>query len=498
MKKKISIVMFFVLIIFSYNFVFAATTQLVVEKESIPRTDFAQGYVDEKIVSIDKNKGELTVEVSIANKEDSTSEKKIYENTEIYILVAEKIVTDEEKFASYRDYISTLVGKIFDTNEKTKIGIIGMKGTISDKYFDEEGNLFSNENDQAASLGTADNAEVVVKPTDDIDILNEAFLNMNSSKISYYNNLQAAIRLANSSYSEECNKILICLYDNIPGISIGTNAQVSYGGMFNEYSTLEEAVRAHDAKLVSNTKSEILKLKENYVDFILLRPSDTSFDQKWYNNTTGSMDLDFDGSEYVIDLYGTLENPTYGKMYSLENDTIEKIITENIYSDIVDKTSGVMENVNVAITISDLVASNFNVSVEKSSSTNVDNLLITDNKNISCQIEKLEREEAAKIRYKLSIKDMTNSNIIDKVLDIHKSFNIKYVGEDELNITVSPQIKLSELSASYNPTAEEKDPTISEEKYPYTGKIVIGVIFLVVIGMIVFTVKKNIDLRDVK
>lgn len=497
MKKKISIVMIFVLIIFSYNFVFAATTQLVVEKESIPRTNFAQGYVDEKIVSIDKSKGELTVEVSISNKEDSTSEKKIYENTEIYILVAENIVDDEGKFASYGDYISTLAEKIFDTNQKTKIGIIGMQGTISDRYFDEEGNLLTNENDQITSLGTADNAEVVIRPTDDIDVLKKAFLNMNSSKTSYYNNLQAAIRLANSSYSEECNKILICLYDNIPGISIGTNGQVSFG-MFSEYSTLEEAVNGHNTELVANTKSEILRLKENYVDFILLRPSDTSFDQQWYNITTGKLELDFDGSEYVKDLYGTLENPTYGKMYSLESDTIEKIITENIYSDVMDKASGVMENVNVSITISDLVASNFNVSVLKNNSTNIDNLSITDNKNILCEIKQLDREEVATIRYKLSIKDMNNTNIIDKVLDIHKSFNLKYVGGDELNVTVSPQIKLSELPASYNPTTEEKDPTISEEKYPYTGKIAIGVILLVVIGMIVFTVKKNIDLKDVK
>ncbi len=45
-------------------------------------------------------------------------------------------------------------------------------------------------------------------------------------------------------------------------------------------------VKGHLQELISNTKSEILSLKTYNIDFILLRPDDTKFDQKWYNVET--------------------------------------------------------------------------------------------------------------------------------------------------------------------------------------------------------------------
>ena len=67
-----------------------------------------------------------------------------------------------------------------------------------------------------------------------------------------------------------------------------------------------------------------------------LRPDDTSFDQTWTNADTGEIILELDGKPYVDDLYGSIDNPTYGKMYSLNNANLEQIVTDYIYNDVME------------------------------------------------------------------------------------------------------------------------------------------------------------------
>ena len=248
--------------------------------------------------------------MALHNKKTAQEEELTYENTEIFIMVP--VSASQEKKNEYSTYVETLANKIFEANEKTKIGIIGLKGTIIDMSFDEEGNAIWGENHQGDVEGTVNDGEIVVNLTNQTSALTNGIKNMNPEETQYYINLQAAIRLAKNSYSENVNKILISLYDNVPSIAIGVENQVSYGGV-TPYDTLEEAVVAKHEKIVSYTKSEILSLQEENIDFILLRPEDTSFDQDWYDKESGQLNYEFDGSPYVQELYGTLENPTYGK-----------------------------------------------------------------------------------------------------------------------------------------------------------------------------------------
>lgn len=421
-----------------------------------------QGYITKSIIESNENTGEVVIDLGLSNITNITEDmKERYENTEILIMVSENIVNKEETLNSYVSYIETLSTKVFEKSSNTKIGILGIKGTISDGEKDENGNMIWGENDEGTVNGSEDNAEIILKPSSSSNEIKSSLQNMNSSKTKYRTNLQAAIRLANKSYSENVNKILICLYDSVPAIAIGVNSHVSYGGWFSEYSTAEEAVTAKHNQIANKTSSEILTLKTNNVDFILLRPDDTSYDETWYNLDSGEVILEFDGSSYVQKIYGTLEKPTYGKMYSLNNDTLEQVVTEYIYRDIMEEIRVDIKSAIIKEYFSDEIIKNFDITV---SDKNIDITELENNKYIEWNIGDLAGNETVNLRYTLKIKNMQNEEILNKVLSTNEKTEMTYINhlnaETSISSNSSPKIQLTEIkeeltaTVSYDPTSE--------------------------------------------
>ena len=459
----ISLICFIILGMFSNVFAADLKTRLDIIQQSAETKylENDQGYITKSIVDSDEEKGEVTVDLGLSNITNDTTEKvEKYENTEIFIIVNENIATKEEILTEYITYIHSLATKVFDKSSNTKIGIVGMTGTIDDSIVDENGKLITGENDERDIDGTDDNAEIVINFTDKAEDIKNALQNMNNKKISYYTNLKAAVRLANNSFSSNVNKILISLYDNVPSIASGVCAGVSYGGWFSEYRTIEEAVIGKHQKIVSKTKSEILSLKNNNVEFILLRPDDTSFDQEWYNTGTGEKELDFDGSPYVQDLYGTLENPTYGKMYSLNNDDLEKVVTEYIYEDIMEDVRTDIKSAVIKEYFSEDILENFDITF---SNEKIDTTKLKENGYIEWNIGDVPGNSTVKLQYTLKIKDMKNEELLDKVLSTSDKTELKYINyldtETTVQSTSSPKIQLSKIiepltaTVSYDPTS---------------------------------------------
>lgn len=150
------------------------------------------------------------------------------------------------------------------------------------------------------------------------------------------------------------------MYDGAPHIAIGVKSGFSYGGLNGEYRTAEEGARAKYNAIASNTCGEILTLKNNAVSFILLRPGDTSYNVKYYNSSTGALVVEFDGSEYVKKLYGTIENPTYGKMYAYTSENLDKVITEDIYKEVEKSLPSTLKDIKVTNYFTDEIVNNFN------------------------------------------------------------------------------------------------------------------------------------------
>lgn len=235
------------------------------------------------------------------------------------------------------------------------------------------------------------------------------------------------------------------------------------GGLFSQYSTVEEAVIAVHEKVATNTKNEILTLKTSKVSFILLRPDDTSYDEKWYSTSTGEFLLDFDGSPYVQKLYGTINNPTYGKMYSFTDENIDTVITENIYEDVSNLIQPDMNTVKIVDYFPNEIINNFDFSyVSEPNIGSSSNSIDTESKTITWNIGTLNGEETATLKYKLKIKDMKNTELLGKTIATNEKVVLTYTDTDSKDYTVeltsSPKIQLQEVkeeltaTVSYNPT----------------------------------------------
>ena len=473
--------------------------------------DNSTGFLDNKITSFDSNLGTVNLELTLNNSTFREDQDTVhYENTEIFIILPE--TNSIETKTTYANYIETFANKVFEANSNTKIGIIGMNGTINDS---DENNI-ATDNNEGSIPGSMDDAQIITMPTTNVTDLVNGITNMNPENWSYFYNLQVAIRIARNNFSDNVNKILISLYDDVPRIVIGQQAQTEYGGFTG--LTASEAVDQLLTRVVNDTKEEILNLPDENISFILLRPDNTSYDQIWSNPETGEIILELDGSPYVNDLYGTIDNPTYGTMYSLNNDNLEQIVTDYIYNDVMDEIGTSISNVSIEFTFSQDILDNFDITIGNSSDMNIDNLS-TDGIMV-WNVGSLEANESATLQYSLQIKHMDDSSLLDRTIPIAEQVVLTYndasAQEHTVTSTDSPSIRLVndeaiEISDSENNdvnnndninnnnTNNSVDNTVAPGILPQAGisHIILVIIALAVIVMIVL-VKKNIEYKDIK
>ena len=509
MSKKIFIFLLIVILVcitpYSINAQEVQNSLNVIKMEAeTTYLDNANGFLDNKITSFDSNLGTVNLELSLNNSSSSQDqETEHYENTEIFIIIPE--VSSNETKTTYANYIETFANKVFEANSNTKIGIVGMNGTISD--LDE--NNIATDNDEGTIPGSMDDAKIITMPTTNVTDLVNGITNMNPENWKYHYNLEVAIKIAKNNFSDDVNRILISLYDNVPGIVIGETARVNYGGIFG--TTAEEAVRNHLTKIVNQTKTEILSLADEDISFILLRPDDTSFDQTWVNENTGEIILELDGKPYVDDLYGSIDNPTYGKMYSLNNANLEQIVTDYIYNDVMEEIGTAISNVSIEFTFSKDILDNFDITIGDSSDINIDNL--TTDGIMVWNVGSLDANESVTLKYCLKIKDMNNSNLLNKTIPIAEqvvlTYNDSSAKEHTVTSTDSPSVRLVrdeviEIPDPGNNNVNNNnntpiDNTVAPGTIPQTGinPIIFVIIALSVIVMIVL-IKKNKEYKDIK
>ena len=450
-KKSVIFLISILIISFCLN-VFAADLetelQIVKETSKIEYLQNNQGHINETITKCNAKTGELDVEIKLVNETKVDQDSK-YEDTEIFFMVSENIAASDEKLNKYKNVILQFAETIFSKNSNVKIGIIGITGTISDSYFDENDHFVVGPNDQGTVNGSAQNAEIVVNCTKSIEELRQGIEEMNSEKTLYYTNLQAAIRLAKNSYSEEVNRVLISLYDGAPAIAIGVCAGLKSGGWTGK-TDLEAAIEKY-SKIASYTKEEILSLRsilepKKSVDFILLRPENTSYNATFFSVNTGEATLEFDGSPYVEQLYGTFENPTYGKMYTLNDASLETITTEYIYEDVIGKVGAEIKSAVIKVNYPKIILDNFEISFENE---NVDISHLADEGYAVLNFGDIKVNETATLKYKLKIKDMKNAELVDKVLAVSEDKQLDYLNYLDKETTVilkdSPKIKLAKI-----------------------------------------------------
>lgn len=270
-----------------------------------------QGYISKTIVDSNLDTGEITIELNLKNKDINTSNN-IYENTEVWLIIPELNEIDK-KMQEKVSFTMKMCEEILSKSSNVKIGIIGVKGPTT-----------------SGVEGTENDAEYISKLSNDITFIQNNLNNMNNEKNSYLLNHQAALRLASNSFSNDVNKVVITLINGITPTGIGIdNIAPSYGGLFSEYSTAEEAINADLNEKAVAIKNEMDKLKKENINFIVLR---SEYDNYIYTYGSGSSSTTVDANKYIDIMYGTTNNPYTGKIYIVNDENLEKIIEEDIYS----------------------------------------------------------------------------------------------------------------------------------------------------------------------
>ena len=487
MKKVVSIIILLVIFCYSCN-VFAASYSISVEKESAIAEKVInnkQGKIENKITSTDKLMNLVYGEINFTNKiYTSASESEQKKVTEIYIMIPEDIV-NLDSYAQYQKYIEEFSKKVFERNKNTKIGIIGIKGPIASMEI-VDGKSIIKDDDEGDVPGISKNAEIVAKLTNSSSEVIAQLAKMNTEKKSYYNNLEAAIALARESYSTDSNKILISLFDDVPAICNGEPNRIHV--TTNE--ALEEGVKKHNQKIVDNTKLEIDKLKKDDIAFILLRPDDASY------------------------------KPYYGKIYSLDIDNLENIVTKYIYNDVMDRIGTTLKNIEFQVIFPNEISENFDITILNKSDSRIDISKLDSDGKVVCKIGSInENDTETLVKYKLSLKD-NPASIINKQIGINIVLMAYGDKTSSSNLFDSPKIKVTQSSGNTNNTNNANndtqkpsdsnisngdnknnytsDPTIAKENFPKAGKIVLTFVLVSLIGCAGVGITKMINLRDVK
>lgn len=424
------------------------------------------GFISKSIIASDLANGEVTIELKLSNtKKEASTSQTIYDNTEIYIMMESQIA--EGKKQEFVDSIENLIDNLLAKNSKIKIGLIEISGP---RVLDMTG-----------PAGKSDDSKITVDATRDKNVLlqqlntiKEIVVDINNlfdaDEDATHNNLESALLVGKNSFNDETNKILISLLANTPSVAIGYNAQGSWAG--------ESGARDKVSKIVTATKKRILDLKDDNINFLLLRPKDTDYNQKWYNSITGEFLFEFDGTEYVHELYGTVENPTYGKMYSIENSNIVDIITENIHHDILDIIQPDIATITIGDYFTDDIINNFDFSYVGNPSIGTVTPDIDENtKSITWNIDKLEGNQVATLRYKLKIKNMHNDQLLNVILNTNDKVVVDYKDSDDIDQQVellsSPTIRLVEKEeppTGNTNTNNNVDYTTKDNNVNYTTK----------------------------
>lgn len=441
LKKLFTIVIMILLIIGMCGNVEAVETKLSIVKAEgeTKQLENNQGNISNKIISCNDVKGTIKMQLSVSNT------KPTYETTEILILVDENLANNATKLNQYINQVSSLASIVFRLN--IKVGIVGIKGTIGD----------------TDANGTASDAEVLIHATDDAQAITTALQNMNSGKATYNSNLQAAIKLAKSSYSNNVNKILINTYEDMPSTAIGVG------------------------DIVSKTKTELLSLKNADIDFILLKLSNTN-------------------SAQTQSIYGTSSNPTYGEIYSLEGSLTTTLL--KMYQEFTKVKSTDITSITAKVYFPKEIINNYHITIEENAE-NVDATKYETKNYITWNIDTLKTGETATLQYTLQINDIGNTSLLSKTIATNEKVEITYQdGKEETytaTLSSSPTVQLVNSQESQNKksnnntTQKQQDSTTAKGNIPQTGVNTIVLIGIVSVVMLVFVIiyKKYNEYKEI-
>ena len=454
MKKKITLTIFLIIMMMTTS-VFATAKSADVKMEIVEDNVCTiklneKENLEKKLVENDLDKHQVTLQLKVNN----AAEAKIPSGEMMLVIdssnsMNQKVDDNTTRKELVLNSANKLIESLLKANPTTlKIGVVTFS-TSSQK--DENGNLI---------IGTEADAQKVCDFTNNVQTL--------KSKISaiegtgQYTNLDSGLKLAKSQYtSEDNNKYMIVLTDGLPNIAIGHNDLTSYKG-------LTDVITATKATLKSLDNVDVMTMLTG------IDTEDATFRMEGENKYTYG--------QVIQEVFGTESKPTVGKFYKINDNQIEKTITETIYRELLP-----VENALTDIVVKDYfpeyIVNNFEMTyVEGIDTSNVSAKIDTETNSITWNLAKLGANQSATIQYRLTLKDEFDEKIIGEILDTNDSVEVTYNDFDGSTKTeksdVTPKIKLTKIEVPV-------DNTVAPEPIPKAGSpmVIVGMILVVAVAM---------------
>ena len=454
MKKKIALTIFLIIMMMTTSVLATAKSAYVkmeVVEDNLSTIKLNEkANLEKKLVEYDLDKHQVTLQLKVNN----AAEAKIPSGEMMLVIdssnsMDQKVDDNTTRKELVLNSANKLVESLLKANPTTlKIGVVTFS-TSSQK--DENGNLI---------IGTEADAQKVCDFTNNVQTL--------KSKISaiegtgQYTNLDSGLKLAKSQYtSEDNNKYMIVLTDGLPNIAIGYNDLTSYKG-------LTDVITATKATLKSLDNVDVMTMLTG------IDTEDATFRMEGENKYTYG--------QVIQEVFGTESKPTVGKFYKINDNQIEKTITETIYRELLP-----VENALTDIVVKDYfpeyIVNNFEMTyVEGIDTSNVSAKIDTETNSITWNLAKLGANQSATIQYRLTLKDEFDEKIIGEILDTNDSVEVTYKDFDGSTKTeksdVTPKIKLTKIEVPV-------DNTVAPEPIPKAGSpmVIVGMILVVAVAM---------------
>ena len=307
--------------------------------------------------------------------------------------------------------------------------------------------------------GTEADAQKVCDFTNDVSTLKTKISAIEGT--GQYTNLDSGLKLAKSQYtSENNNKYMIVLTDGLPNLAVGHNDLVTYDGLTD---------------VINETKSTLTSL--NNVEVITMLTGIENEEATFRTDGTNT----YTYGQVIQNVFGTEENPTKGKFYKINDNEIEKTITEKIYRELL-PVENALEDIVVEDYFPQYIVDNFEMTyVEGIDVSNVSTKIDTETNSITWNLAKLPAGQTATIQYRLTLKDEFDEKIIDQILDTNEKIHITYKDFDgtskEQTSEETPKIKLTRIPV---------DNTVAPDPIPKAGTPVMAVGIISAIAVVGF------------
>lgn len=483
-KNIISICLILVILLANSINVYATDLQtklnVIQPASEIKYLENNQGNISKTIVDSNADIGEVSIELKLSNTRKDEMLKK--DGTEIVIVIDNSKSMEDivEGAKTRRDILieaaKQFVDQVYNSVDNVKIGIV--------KYYgydvDEQG-------EKIQTIGTIDTANIIQGLTEDKEKVVEALNKINEFEYELSTNTDAGLLRAKNMISNvDSNRFIVLFSDGVPNNAIGLNFNnYTYGGLLGRYPTEEAAIEAMDKYIIEKTKTTMNSIEKDGINLISI--------------LSGLGELEETDLNVLTSVFGTPEEATTGKFYNIADSNIQKIVTEDIYSDVMEKIQKPINEVKIVDYFPEEIINNFEFSyLGNPSIGNVSENIDTENKTIEWNVGTLKGNEVVTLKYKLKIKDMNNKDLLDKVISTNEKVVLTYKDTDFKDYTVtlstSPKIQLSEIKDEL-----QEDTTIAKTILPRAG---LNMIVIIIIGaVVIITViisKKYKSYNDIK